>query len=127
MTGASRAIAAENLWRAQADGVRAELINEREQRAVPFPDHLGAVLTQVAEDADALGCAAEVQMAPTIVAQGTSADQQMRVYDEVRASGAGATSREALNAVVDWLADETGGPRGAASVAPAQDTPLSVG
>lgn len=127
LTGASRAITAENLWRAQADGIRAELIHEQEERAVPFPDNLGAVLTQVAEDADALGCAAEVEMARTIVARGTSADQQMRVYDEVRASGAGASSREALNAVVDWLAVETAGTRGAASVAPARDTPLSVG
>jgi carboxylate-amine ligase len=127
LTGASRAITAENLWRAQADGVRAELIHEQEERAVPFPDQLEAVLTQVAEDAEVLGCAAEVEMARTIVARGTSADQQMRVYDEVRASGAGASSRAALNAVVDWLAVETAGTRGAASVAPARDTPLSVG
>ena len=108
LTGASRAIAAENLWRAQADGVRATLIDEREERAAPFADRMEAALTDVAEDADALGCRAEVEAARVIAAKGTSADGQRRLYDAARAGGA-ATRCEALGAVVDWRAAETAG------------------
>jgi carboxylate-amine ligase len=40
-----------------------------------------------------------------IVRRGTSAQRQLRVYDEARARGA--TDREALRAVVEWLRLET--------------------
>lgn len=108
-TGAMRAIAAENLWRVQADGVRAAIIDELQERAVPFSDHLEAVLADVIEDADALGCRAEVEAARAIVARGTSADRQLRIYGEARAAEPGLPDRMALNAVVDWLAAETVG------------------
>jgi carboxylate-amine ligase len=108
LTGASRAIAAENLWRAQADGIRAEMIDERLERSVPFAEHLDSLLDLVSEDADALGCAAEVEAARGILARGTSADGQMQVYGR-RASRSGSADRRALNAVVDWLAAETAG------------------
>lgn len=116
LTGASRAIAAENLWRAQADGVRAALIDEREGRALSFPDALAATLAEIAEDADALGCAAEVEAALTLARRGTSADQQLRLYHQVCAVEAGGPHRLALNAVVDWLAAETAGARDAPPV-----------
>jgi carboxylate-amine ligase len=59
----------------------------------------------VREDAAALGCAAEVARAPEILARGTSAHRQRRVYELARAAGAG--KREALNKVVDALIAET--------------------
>lgn len=124
LTGASRAIAAENLWRAQADGVRAELIDEEQARAAPLADHLAALLAEVAEDADALGCVAEVEAARSIVRRGTSADGQVRVYGEACAGGTDGSHREALNAVVDWLAGETAGARDAVSAPPAQGNSL---
>ena len=117
LTGASRAIAAENLWRAQADGVGAEVIDEEGERAVPFAECLEAVLADIALDADALGCAAEVEAARTIAATGTSSDRQMRVYREARGSASEATRRGALNAVVDRLAEETAAEIGAARAA----------
>jgi carboxylate-amine ligase len=112
LTGASRAIAAENLWRAQADGVGAEMIDEEVERAVPLPERLEAVLAAVAADAAALGCEAEIEGVRTIAAAGTSADRQMRVYREARGVSE-ATRRRALNAVVDRLAEETAGETGA--------------
>ncbi|HEV7253035.1 MAG TPA: carboxylate-amine ligase [Mesorhizobium sp.] len=107
LSGASRAIAAENLWRAQAEGVRAEFVDEDRESAVPFADHLAHVLAQVSEDAEALGCGAEVGAALAIAQRGTSADGQMRVFREARQANARLSGREAVNAVVDWLAAQT--------------------
>lgn len=107
LTGASRAIAAENLWQAQAEGVRARFIDEVRERAVPFADHLAGVLAQISEDADALGCAAEVGTAQVIAERGTSAERQMKVFRDARTAAPGARPREAVNAVVDWLAAAT--------------------
>jgi carboxylate-amine ligase len=105
LTGASRAIAAENLWRAQRDGVRADIIDEGPGMAVPFASHLDATLALVAEDADALGCRREVARVRAIVANGTSADRQLFTFSEARARGL--AERDALGAVVDWLAQTT--------------------
>ena len=105
MTGASRAIAAENLWRAQRDGARATLIDEAAGAATPVSEHLERTLALVAEDADALGCAAEAGAARAIVSSGTSADRQTAAFKE--ASGRGLAKCDALGAVVDWLASTT--------------------
>jgi len=107
LTGASRAIAAENLWRAQRDGVRASIIDEGPGIAVPFASHLDATLALVAEDADALGCQREVARTRGIAAEGTSADRQLSTFAEAR--GRGLAEREAVGAVVDWLAETTSG------------------
>ena len=61
LTGASRAIASENLWRAQRFGVHASVLDEASGSLVALRDHLAAVLAMVEEDADALGCRAEVE------------------------------------------------------------------
>ncbi len=107
LTGASRALVAENLWRAQRDGVRAELIDPATGTVAPFAACLDAALALVAEDADALGCAAPLEATRGIVAEGTSADRQLAAFAEAR--GRGLDGREALGAVVDWLAGATEG------------------
>jgi carboxylate-amine ligase len=107
LTGASRALIAENLWRAQRDGVRAELIDVLTGDARPFAACLDAALASVAEDADALGCAGEAAAARDIVAGGTSADRQAAAFDAARRRGL--DEREAAGAVVDWLAGATAG------------------
>jgi carboxylate-amine ligase len=67
--------------------------------------HLDGVLALVAEDADALACMAEVEATRAIATRGTSADQQIATFDAARRDGLG--EREALSAVVDWLASTT--------------------
>ncbi len=111
LTSASRAIASENMWRAQRRGVHASLIDEA-GTVTPFADHLEALLSDIAEDADALGCAPEVARARAIVSGGTSADRQLAIFAEARASGA--STAKALAAVIDWMAEATadGGPGG---------------
>jgi carboxylate-amine ligase len=105
--GATRGIAGENLWRAQRDGVRAEFVDEASGEAVPFAARLEEVLGLVAEDAEALGCAAELSAARRIAEAGTSADRQLAAFEAARARGLG--EHDALAAVVDWLAAATAG------------------
>ena len=102
LTGASRGIAAENMWRVQRYGVKATLVEEGRIEAVPFAERLEAVLEQVAEDADALGCTAELDGACRILAEGTSADRQVAAF----AAAAGGPMA-AVAAAVDWLVAET--------------------
>ncbi len=103
LTGVSRLIALENLWHAQRDGVRAALIDESREAAVPFPEALEAVLALIAEDAAALGCLPQVQRARAIVSEGTSADGQVGAFEAAQAAGLG--DGAGLRAVVDWIAE----------------------
>ena len=102
-TGAARAITAENLWRAQRDGIRAAFLN-LDGATVPFGDGLDAILSQVAEDAAALGCEADLAGLRRLAAGGTSADRQLAVF-----AAAKGDARQALSATVDWIAAATAG------------------
>ncbi len=105
LTGVSRAIAAENLWRSQRSGTEAELIDEASEEAFPFDQSLDTLLSLIAEDAAALGCEAEVADARRIVTEGTSAERQIAAFEAAR--GGDTSNRQALDAVVDWLAETT--------------------
>lgn len=105
--GVSRALAQENLWRAQRNGVEAELIDEASEQAYPFQDYLDTVLSLIAEDVDALGCRAEVEHAHRIVREGTSADRQIALFEQ--AKDGETSNRHAMDSVVDWLAKTTRG------------------
>lgn len=107
LTGVSRALAQENLWRAQRSGIEAELIDEASEQALPFREYLDAVSSLIAEDAQALGCSAEVEGARRILHEGTSADRQIALFEAAR--GGETSNRQALDAVVDWLAMTTRG------------------
>ncbi|TGE02628.1 YbdK family carboxylate-amine ligase [Methylobacterium nonmethylotrophicum] len=106
-TGASHAIAAENCWRAQRYGIHGSFVCEATRAARPVATVLGETLALVAEDARALACEAELDLARWIVARGTSADRQLALFTE--AQGRGLPPREALAEVVDWLTAETVG------------------
>jgi carboxylate-amine ligase len=62
-------------------------------------------IAMTAEDAQFFGCETEIAHARRIVAEGTSADRQLAIYDSAIAGGAAA--REALTLVVDHLSAET--------------------
>ncbi len=95
----------ENRWRAQRYGFDQGLVDFGRGEIVPYADLLEEILELVREDAARLGCLAEIEHAREIVKRGTSAHRQVAIYDEYLAAGAG--EREALNAVVDWLVEET--------------------
>ncbi|RDI57907.1 carboxylate-amine ligase [Microvirga subterranea] len=106
-TGASRAINDENGWRAQRYGIHGSFVDEASRSAKPVRQILDETLDLVADDAKALGCERELDLARWIVARGTSADQQLTLYTE--ALGRGLSNRDALAGVVDWLSAETVG------------------
>lgn len=95
----------ENRWRAQRYGIDEGLVDFGRGEIVPYAHLLGELIELVREDAAVLGCAAEVARAPEILARGTSAHRQRKIYADARAAGAG--KREALTTVVDALIAET--------------------
>lgn len=95
----------ENRWRAQRYGVSGSLFDFGKGALVPFADLLEEILSLIAEDADALGCTAEVLRARRIVREGTSADRQLAELH--RLETAGASRDEALRGIVDQLIAET--------------------
>jgi carboxylate-amine ligase len=106
-TGASRAIVEENCWRAQRYGIHGSFVDEATRSAKPLGQVLNEVFDMVEDDALALGCRGELDLARWILARGTSADQQLNLYTE--GLGRGLSNRDALAGVVDWLSAETTG------------------
>lgn len=88
---------AENKWRAMRHGIDGQLIDFGRQAELPMADLVDELLEFLDDVLDDLGCREEASHARTIVAEGTSADRQLRVFD---ATGS-------LQAVVDSVAAET--------------------
>jgi carboxylate-amine ligase len=99
----------ENRWRAQRYGVAGTLFDFGKGELVPFADLVEELLALLREDAEALGCAAEIAHARTILARGTSADRQVACFERLVAEGA--PREAALRGVVDHLIAETVGGR----------------
>jgi len=97
-----RAIVVENKWRAQRYGVRGTFIGHG--GAISVANLVDQVVEDVSEDAEALGCIAELRRCRTIVESGTSADAQIAMYEKI---GKTEGRARALAAVTDWLAATT--------------------
>jgi carboxylate-amine ligase len=95
----------ENRWRAQRYGVAGTLFDFGKGELVAFRDLVDELLVLLREDAEALGCTAEIEHARTIVARGTSADRQAACFERLVAEGA--SREEALKGLVDHLIRET--------------------
>ena len=95
----------ENRWRAHRYGIDSGLIDFGRGCIVPYAELLAEILELIKEDAEALGCVAEVKHARTIIRRGTSAHRQLKVY--YRAIEKGHSQPVALTKVVDWLRQET--------------------
>jgi len=102
MTAVSRALVVENKWRAQRYGVHGTFVTE--EGAVTVGEMLNRVIEEAAGDAEALGCADEIEHCRSIVGGGTSADSQLAVFErhQDRAGHHGA-----LQAVTEWIAGAT--------------------
>lgn len=94
----SRGLIEENKWRAGRYGVTGKLIDFGEKRERPFPELLRELLAFVGEAAALLGTEAEVARAWKILEDGTSAQGQLRAYQE---------SGNDPRAVVRWLIADT--------------------
>ncbi len=101
----SRMLVNENVWRAQRYGTDEGLIDYGLGEIVPFADLLDEIIELVRPDAEMLDCVEEVEQARDILERGTSADRQRAAFAKAVADGA--SEKEALIAVVDFLIDET--------------------
>lgn len=90
-------LVAENKWRAMRHGVSGAMIDFGRQAEVPFATLVDELLEFVDDVVDDLGCREEAAYAATIVRRGTSADRQLRVFEETGS----------LKAVLDAIAAET--------------------
>jgi carboxylate-amine ligase len=98
---------AENRWRAMRYGVKGSLFDFGRGELVPFRYLLEELLALIRDDAEAIGCVAEIEHLRSIVGNGTSADRQVATYEAALA--AGHTQQVALESVVDMLITETRG------------------
>ncbi len=101
----SHLLLGENRWRAMRYSFDAGLLDLGKKRIVPFAELLEELIELVRDDAEALGCVAEIEGLRSILVRGTSAHRQIAVYEAAVASGA--PDEDALRAVVDWLIEET--------------------
>ena len=92
-----RALIAENKWRAVKAGIDGDLLDWGKEKEVPLRFLLEELLEILSDVLDQLDTHEEVDYIRTILKEGTSADRQLRKYEET----------ESFEAVVDMLADET--------------------
>ncbi|MDE0102328.1 MAG: carboxylate-amine ligase [Bryobacterales bacterium] len=98
-------IIAENRWLAQRYGVMAFLGDPENGGRVDIDDYVAWLVEELAEDAVALGCQAELRRATDIVREGAGADRQVDHYRLRQLEGD--TEAEALRSVVHIAAHET--------------------
>jgi carboxylate-amine ligase len=101
----SRFLIEENRWLAQRHGVQGKLVDFGRGSLVPMSELIEELIDLLSEDARELGCEDELAHLRTIGEQGTSADRQLTLYRE--RIDQGATPKEALRDVVDFLVAET--------------------
>ncbi|RME10261.1 MAG: carboxylate-amine ligase [Ardenticatenia bacterium] len=87
----------ENKWRAVRYGINGKLIDFGRQEELPAKQLIYELVEFVDDVLDELGTRKEVEHAFTILERGTSADQQIAVYERTGD----------VRAVVDWLIEET--------------------
>lgn len=106
MRSPQRALVDENKWRVQRFGLDAELLDPfGEHAAMPLPASVRRLAEWLRPHAAALDCMRELDHVETILDRGTSADRQVRIYEEGRAKGLDAA--EAMARVKTWLQSET--------------------
>ena len=98
-------IIAENRWLAQRYGVMAFLGHPEQGGRVDIDDYMAQLVEDLADDARALGCLAELRRAADIVREGAGADRQVDHFRLRRIEGD--TEAEALRSVVNLATAET--------------------
>jgi carboxylate-amine ligase len=94
-----RALIEENKWRAARYGIEGKLIDFGKETEVPMRELIPELLEFVDDVVDELGSRSAVEYVNTIMSEGTSAERQLRVYQETGD----------LKAVVQHIVNETRG------------------
>lgn len=90
----------ENKWRAARYGLDAVIIVDNSGRQAPLRDEITQLLARLSPVAHDLGCEAELAHIALLLSGGTSAERQLRLFDQ---SGGAAAGSSALVSVVDSL------------------------
>lgn len=93
-----RRLILENKWRAIRYGLDGKLLDLGKQKEVPVKDLIHELLEFIDDVVDPLGSRKEIDHVHTMLERGTSADEQLRVYEETGGD---------FNAVVDMLMKNT--------------------
>jgi carboxylate-amine ligase len=101
----TRRLIDENRWRAKRDGIKAEFILETSNEVVPVADVVANFLSECGAQIERLNCADALKPLDRILAEGTSAHQQLKIYNDGRA--AGDENPQALGKVIEWLKETT--------------------
>lgn len=97
----TRRLIDENRWRAKRDGIKAEFILETSNEVAPLAKVVGDLIEACGEQIDRLDCGEALAPIERILSEGTSAHQQLKIYNDSRA--AGDESVDALLKVIEWL------------------------
>lgn len=92
-----RGLIEENKWRAIKDGIDGKLIDFGKEEEAPLRFLMEELLEIIDDVVDELGTRQEIDYIRTILREGSSADRQLRKFQETNS----------LEAVVDMLAEET--------------------
>lgn len=92
-----RGLIAENKWRAIKDGIDGKLIDFGIEEEVPLRFLIEELLDLIDDVVDELGTRTEIEYVRTMLKNGSSADRQLRTYEQT----------ESMEAVVDNLIEET--------------------
>ncbi|NNF52552.1 MAG: carboxylate-amine ligase [Gammaproteobacteria bacterium] len=95
----------ENRWRAMRYSFDEGLVDFGKGKVVPHDQMLDELIELIHEDAVSRDCVREIESLRGILSRGTSAHRQVAVFEKAKSDGA--SHREALNAVVDFLIAET--------------------
>ena len=101
----SSSLIKENRWRAQRYGLDAGLVDFGRREVLPWSQLIDEFEELLEPHAERLGCLDELRHLRTIYHRGTSAHNQIRVYQEALAEGH--DEPEALKRVTQWLIRET--------------------
>ena len=96
-----RAIAEENRWQIQCDGLDGVIVDVETLEPVSVRAAIRGLAASLQGDALALDCRGEFEAIERILREGTSADRQIAIFTE--SIDRGATDAEAAQAVLDWL------------------------
>ena len=99
-----RFLVGENRWRAQRYGTSEGLVDFGQGEVVPFDKLLDELIELTMQDAEALGCVAELEGTRSILASGNSAERQRAICAEGVANGLDRDA--AMHRVVRYLIEE---------------------
>lgn len=97
-----RALIVENKWRAQRYGTKSIFVTKNGDEKIS--NFLERTIAMVAKDAQVLGCEEEINHCMNILTKGSSADMQLKIYQECLSKG---SEKEALHEVIKWIISTT--------------------